>query len=50
MGNRAVDDEHALDAGLDGIGAALDFGNHAAGDDAVVFQLPRLVEGDFREQ
>ena len=50
MGNRAVDDEHAFDTGFDGVGAALDFGNHAAGNDAVIFQLPCLFKSDFREQ
>ena len=50
MGNRAVDDEHAFDTGFDGVSAALDFGDHAAGNDAVIFQLTSLFEGDFREQ
>ena len=49
MGNRAVDDEHAFDTGLDGAVPALDFGDHAAGNDAVIFQLTSLFEGDFRE-
>ena len=34
MGNRAVDDEHAFDTGFDGVSTALDFGDHAAGNDA----------------
>ena len=50
MGYAAVHDDHVLHAAIEGRGAALHLGNHAAGDDAAFPQLDQILQADFRNQ
>ena len=46
MRNLSIDDEDFLDAAFDGVGASVDFGDHAACDGAVFLEGFRLFDGE----
>ena len=45
MGDASIQDERPLDALFDGTNAAVYFGDHAAGDGAVLLQGGHAVDG-----
>ena len=50
VGYRTVDDEYPFDTAVNGIGAALDFGNHTAGNDSFVRKLLHVLHSQAMEQ